>query len=54
MRICERAANMYACGMSAADIQRMAGHADPATTDHYKRVSRLGDIDTTSWNEMFG
>lgn len=68
-RICERAGveymsshkirfwsvtNMYACGMSAADIQRMAGHADPATTDHYKRVSRLGDIDTTSWNEMFG
>ena len=69
MRICERAdvpymsshkirfwsvTNMYANGMQQADIQRMAGHADPATTDHYKRVSRLGDIDTNSWNEMFG
>ena len=32
----------------------MAGHSDPATTDHYKRVSRLGSIDTDSWNEMFG
>ena len=68
-RICERAdveymsshkirfwsvTNMYANGMQQADIQRMAGHADPATTDHYKRVSRLGDIDTDSWNEMFG
>lgn len=46
--------NMYANGMQQADIQRMAGHADPATTNHYKRVSRLGDIDTDSWNEMFG
>ena len=69
MRICERAGvpymsshkirfwsvtNMYANGMQAADIQRMAGHSDPATTDHYKRVSRLGNIDTDSWNEMFG
>jgi len=69
MRICERAGveymsshkirfwsvtNMYANGMQQADIQRMAGHADPSTTDHYKRVSRLGDIDTNSWNEMFG
>ena len=69
MRICERAGvpymsshkirfwsvtNMYANGMQAADIQRMAGHSDPATTDHYKRVSRLGSIDTDSWNEMFG
>lgn len=43
---------MYANGMKQADIQRMAGHAVPATTDHYKRVSRLGDTD--SWNEMFG
>ena len=40
--------------MQQADIQRMAGHADPATTDHYKRVSRLGDIDKESWNAMFG
>ena len=69
MRICERAdieymsshkirfwsvTNMYANGMQQTDIQRMAGHADPATTDHYKRVSRLDDIDTDSWNEMFG
>ena len=46
--------NMYANGMQQADIQRMAGHADPATTDHYKRVSRLDDIDTSIWNEMFG
>ena len=46
--------NMYANGMQQADIQRMAGHADPATTNHYKRVSRLGDIDQESWNEMFG
>ena len=69
MRICERAGvpymsshkirfwsvtNMYANGMQAADIQRMAGHSDPATTDHYKRVSRLGRMDADSWNEMFG
>ena len=69
MRICERAdveymsshkirfwsvTNMYANGMQQADIQRMAGHADPATTNHYKRVSRLGDVDTDCWNEMFG
>ena len=69
MRICEKVGveymsshkirfwsvtNMYAKGMQQADIQRMAGHADPATTNHYKRVSRLGDIDTDSWNEMFG
>lgn len=69
LRICERAGveymsshkirfwsvtNMYANGMQQADIQRMAGHADPATTDHYKRVSRLGDIDKESWNAMFG
>ena len=69
LRICERSGveymsshkirfwsvtNMYANGMQQADIQRMAGHADSDTTDHYKRVSRLGDIDTNSWNEMFG
>ncbi len=69
MRICERAGvsymsshkirfwsvtNMYAKGMQAADIQRMAGHSDPSTTDHYKRVSRLGAVDQDEWNEMFG
>lgn len=69
LRICERAGveymsshkirfwsvtNMYANGMRQADIQRMAGHTDPATTDHYKRVSQLGDIAKESWNAMFG
>lgn len=68
-RICERAGveymsshkirfwavtNMYAKGMQPADIQRLAGHADPTTTDHYKRPSRLGNYDDASWNEMFG
>jgi len=42
---------MYTNGMHAADIQRMAGHSDPSTTDHYKRVSRLGDIDTRNISE---
>ena len=69
LRICERAdveymsshkirfwsvTNMYANGMPQADIQRMAGHADPATTNHYKRIARLEEIDPDSWNEMFG
>ncbi len=69
MRICERAGvpymsshkirfwsitNMYANDMPQADIQRLAGHADPATTNHYKRPSRLGNFDSEKWEEMFG
>ncbi|MCR5604385.1 MAG: site-specific integrase [Lachnospiraceae bacterium] len=38
-----------------AEVQYMAGHLDPATTDHYrKRVSRIGGVDTDKWNELYG
>lgn len=35
---------MYAAGISQAIIQHTAGHLTPATTDHYKRISKLGSI----------
>lgn len=35
---------MYAAGISQAIIQRTVGHLIPATTDHYKRISKLGCI----------
>lgn len=41
--------------LNPAMVQYMAGHLDPATTDHYrKRVSRLEDIDTDKWNKLYG
>lgn len=42
-------------GLNPAEVQYMAGHLDPATTDHYrKRVSRLEGIDPAKWNQMYG
>ena len=36
-------------------IQYTAGHADPATTNHYKRPEKLGKkIEADTWNQMFG
>ena len=36
-------------------IQYTAGHADPATTNHYKRPEKLGKkIEADTWNRMFG
>lgn len=35
---------MYAAGIPQAIIQRSVGHLSPATTDHYKRISKLGSI----------
>ncbi len=36
-------------------IQYTAGHADPATTQHYKRLARLNmDIEDDTWSQMFG
>ena len=35
-------------------IQYIAGHADPATTNHYKRPEKLGKcIEADTWNKMF-
>ena len=37
------------------EVQYMAGHLDPATTDHYRRrVSKLNKVDTDTWNRLFG
>ena len=43
-----------AAGVPAAVMQYMAGHLDPATTDHYKRVSRLQGIDAELTNRLYG
>ena len=41
--------------LDPAEVQYMAGHLDPATTDHYrKRVSKLDKVDTDTWNRLYG
>ena len=41
--------------LNPAEVQYMAGHLDPATTDHYrKRVSRVEGVDLDKWNELYG
>lgn len=36
------------------EVQYMAGHLDPATTDHYrKRVSKVKGVDKEKWNSMY-
>lgn len=44
---------MYEAGISPAVIQRTAGHLDPQTTDHYKRISRLNSINSSDTNRLF-
>ena len=40
--------------LNPAEVQYMAGHLDPATTDHYrKRVSKVNGIDPEKWNSMY-
>ena len=46
---------MYDSNLPDYVIQYMAGHADPATTNHYKRPEKLGKkIESDTWNRMFG
>ena len=41
--------------LDPAKVQYMAGHLDPATTDHYrKRVSKVEGVDLDKWNELYG
>lgn len=68
MRICERVNVPYMSShkirfwsvvnmskvLNPAEVQHLAGHLDPATTDHYRRrVSRLEDVDQDTWNKMY-
>lgn len=40
--------------LNPVEVQYMAGHLDPATTDHYrKRVSKLEGVDTEKWNSLY-
>ncbi len=40
--------------LNPAEVQYMAGHLDPATTDHYrKRVSKVNGIDADTLNSMY-
>lgn len=46
---------MYDSNLPDYVIQYTAGHADPATTNHYKRPEKLGKkIETETWNRLFG
>lgn len=46
---------MYDSNLPDYVIQYTAGHADPATTNHYKRPEKLGKkIEADTWNRMFG
>ena len=46
---------MYDSNLPDYVIQYTAGHADRATTNHYKRPEKLGKkIETDIWNGMFG
>ena len=46
---------MYDSNLPDYVIQYTAGHADPATTNHYKRPEKLGKkIEPDTWNRMFG
>lgn len=45
---------MDAADVPAAVMQYMAGHKDPQTTDHYKRVSRLKGISSDMANQLYG
>lgn len=68
MRICERVQVPYMSShkirfwsvvnmskvLNPAEVQHLAGHLDPATTDHYrKRVSKVKDVDQDTWNSMY-
>ena len=45
---------MFEANLPDYVIQYIAGHADPATTNHYKRPERLGKcIERDVWNKMF-
>ena len=46
---------MYDSNIPDFIIQYTAGHADPATTNHYKRPEKLGKrIEIETWNKKFG
>ena len=46
---------MYDSNLPDYLIQYTAGHADPATTNLYKRPEKLGKkIEAETWNRMFG
>ena len=68
MRICEKVGVEYLSShkirfwsvvnmskvLNAAEVQYMAGHLDPATTDHYrKRVSKIDGVSQETWNQMY-
>lgn len=44
---------MYKAGFDDAQIQTASGHADPRTTDHYKRLGQRMNIDRALWNIVF-
>ena len=45
---------MFEANLPDYVIQYIAGHVDPATTNHYKRPERLGKcIEHDVWNKMF-
>nr|MCR5234215.1 site-specific integrase [Lachnospiraceae bacterium] len=40
--------------LNPAEVQYMAGHLDPATTDHYrKRVSKINGVNQETWNKIY-
>ena len=44
---------MYMAGFEDAQIQIASGHADPRTTDRYKRLNHHATIDRERWNSVF-
>lgn len=46
---------MYEASVPEALIQNTAGHTNPTTTNHYKRLAKKkNDIDCNTWNSIFG
>ena len=47
--------SMYEANVPEALIQYTAGHTNPSTTNHYKRLAKKkNDIDHNTWNSIFG
>lgn len=45
---------LYNLDVPQAQIQKIAGHADPATTDHYKRIARLETgVESETWMRAY-
>ncbi len=68
MRICEKVGVQYMSThkirfwsvvnmskkLNPVQVQHLAGHLDPATTDHYrKRVSKVCGVDPDTWNSLY-